>query len=236
MKNKEIKEMLVEADKAVTFAGELYKKLLPAIKGTVSAFLIQVLFDDDKLKYKRIDEQYRADKTKLAAEELEMYRLYSKSAMGISRAKKADEIETDLQMYFFLEFKLKGASTEDANKKATEAVASIKPADQKAVVEEVKATGKKASEVANTVSEKKESKGKVLHKSKSMVEVEKYIEQATEEAVLKALINKARKGNHVELARILELALPLTQVSVPVADKTPTTTTDVKEEIEDLNW
>lgn len=234
MKNKEIKEMLVEADKASTFAGELYKKLLPAIKGTVSAFLIQVLFDDDKLKYKRIDEQYRQDKTKLAAEELETYRLYSKSAMGISRAKKADEIETDLQMYFFLEFKLKGASTEDANKKATEAVASIKPADQKQVVEEVKKTGKKASEVLTDVS-KKESKGKVLHKSKSTVEVEKYIEQATEEAVLKALINKARKGNHVELARILELALPLTQVSVPVADKTPTTT-DVKEEIEDLNW
>lgn len=230
MKNEEIKNMLVEADKAVTFAGELYKKLLPAIKGTVQSFLIQVLFDDDKLKYKRIDEQYRNDKSKLEANELELYRLYSKSAMGISRAKKADEVETDLQMYFFLEFKLKGDSTEDANKKAEEAVASIKPADQKAVVEEVKKTGKKASEVLTDVS-KKESKGKVLHKSKSMVEVEKYIEQATEEAVLKALINKARKGNHTELARILELALPLTQVSVPVTDKS-----EIKEEIEDLNW
>lgn len=232
MKNKEIKEMLVEADKAVTFAGELYKKLLPAITGSVSNFLIQVLFDDDKLKYKRIDEQYRADKTKLEASELETYRLYSKSAMGISRAKRADEIETDLQMYFFLEFKMKGASTEDANKQATEAVASLKPADQKQVVEEVKKTGKKASEVANTVS--KETKQKVVHKAKSEIEVEKYIEQATEEAVLKALINKARKGNHVELARILELALPLTQVSVPVADKTPTTSV-VVEVVEDID-
>ena len=231
MKNEEIKSMLVEADKAVTFAGELYKKLLPAITGSVSNFLIQVLFDDDKLKYKRIDEQYRADKTKLVAEELETYRLYSKSAMGISRAKKADEVETDLQMYFFLEFKLKGDSTEDANKKASDAVASLKPADQKQVVEEVKKTGKKASEVLTDVS--KETKQKATHKSKSMVEVEKYIEQATEEAVLKALINKARKGNHVELARILELALPLTQVSVPVADKSENE--DVVEDI-DLNW
>lgn len=225
MKNEEIKGMLIEADKASTFAGELYKKLLPAIKGTVQAFLIQVLFDDDKLKYKRIDEQYRADKSKLDASELELYRLYSKSAMGISRAKKQDEIETDLQMYFFLEFKMKGESTEEANKKATEAVAAIKPADKKHVVEEVKA-GKKASEALTKV-----SKQKTTHKTKSEIEVEKYIEQATEEAVLKALINKARKGNHTELARILELALPLTQVSVPVADKS-----EIKEEIEDLNW
>lgn len=228
MKNEEIKGMLIEADKASTFAGELYKKLLPAIKGTVQAFLIQVLFDDDKLKYKRIDEQYRSDKSKLDTNDLELYRLYSKSAMGISRAKKQDEIETDLQMYFFLEFKMKGESTEDANKKASEAVTALKPAEQKKVVEEVK-SGKKASEAANSVS--KETKQKAVHKAKSEIEVEKYIEQATEEAVLKALINKARKGNHTELARILELALPLTQVSVPVADKS-----EIKEEIEDLNW
>lgn len=207
-----IKDMLVEADKASTFAGSLYKRLLPLITGTVQAFLIDVLFEGNKLSFKVLDDQYRKDKLALSKEELSAYRLYSKSAMGLSRAKRSDEIETDLATYFFLEFKVKGDTPKVAKEKATKAVAALPDATKKAVVQEIKATGKTASEAV---------KGgvKAIHKAKSVGEVEKYLEQASEEIALLALISKARKGGHVELARILELALPLTKVSIPVADK-----------------
>jgi len=212
--------LIKQADVLTSSANEIYKTLWTMIgQGTVQGFLIQVLYEGSDSKFKKVNDLYRKDKAKLSAKDLETFRLFSRTAVGISRAKEIDSIDSDLKLLYFMEFRISGDTTEVAEVKAVSAVADVKaalkPAEIKAAIDDIKKGKAKVADIKTTA---KKPAGKRDH-IVTLAQIESLVERASDELVLKALIDKAKKKGASAMAQALELILPLTMVSLPVIAK-----------------
>lgn len=222
-----IRKMMEEAVALDKKSNELYHVLAGMIgQGTVQSFLIDVLFDGDKLKYATLEAEYRKDSVKFKQHaQYDLFALYSRISMGISRAKRekatANELETVLAMYYFTEFKMpKEAAAVAAKTTATDIKTEVKPADIPKVIEEI-TKGKTPAVAKETAKATKKTTTPAVHKDVKMDQVQAFVEKASEELILKALIEKAKKKGASALCQALEMILPLTQVSVNVVSKAP---------------
>jgi len=212
--------LIKQADVLSTSANEIYRVLYTMIgQGTVQGFLIQALYEGSDSKFKKINEAYRKDKSKLNAKDLETFRLFSRTAVGISRAKESDAIDSDLKLLYFMEFRISGDTTEVAEVKAVSAVADVKaalkPAEIKAAIDDIKKGKAKVADIKTTA---KKPAGRRTH-DVTLAQIESLVERASDELVIKALIDKAKKKGASAMAQALELILPLTLVSLPVISK-----------------
>ena len=224
-----IRKMMEEAVALDKKSNELYHVLAGMVgQGTVQSFLIDVLFDGDKLKYATLEAEYRKDSIKFKQHaQYDLFALYSRVSMGISRAKRekatANELETVLAMYYFTEFKMpKEAAAVAAKTTATDIKTEVKPADIPKVIKEI-TKGKTPAVAKETVKAAKKTATPTTHKDVSVEQINALVERASEELILKALIEKAKKKGASALCQALEMILPLTQVSVNVVSKAPET-------------
>lgn len=209
-------KMMLDAYNKTRQATEIYEQLSKMIgQGTVQSFLIDIIFDGDKLKYKNADDAYRKDRNTMDAEQRQLLALYNTTAMGISRARKAENALLDYELYLFMEFKM---DKEDVKKKVEEVKTTTAPSAIPAKIEEI-TKGKVTSTTTATTAVKK---APAVHKDVKMDQVQAFVEKASEELILKALIEKAKKKGASALCQALEMILPLTQVSVNVVSKVET--------------
>jgi len=205
-------KMMLDAYDKTRQATEIYEQLSKLVgQGTVQAFLIDIIFEDNKLKYKQADEAYRKNKDTMDQKQRQLINLYNTTAMGISRAKKADAALIDMELYLFMEFKM---DKEAVNKKVDEVKATTSVAKIPAKVEEIV----KGKETARTASNVETSATKVA----TVVQIQAFVERASEELIIKALIEKAKKKGATALTQALEMILPLAMVTIPVASKVET--------------
>lgn len=199
-------KMMLDAYDKTRQATEIYEQLSKMIgQGTVQSFLIDILFEGDKLKYKNADDAYRKDRNTMDAKQRQLLALYNTTAMGISRARKAENALLDYELYLFMEFKM---DKEAVKKKVEEVKTTTAPSAIPAKIEEI--TKGKGTVV---------KKAPAVHKDVKMDQVAAFVEKASEELILKALIEKAKKKGASALCQALEMILPLTQVSVNVVSK-----------------
>lgn len=202
-------KMMLDAYDKTRQATEIYEQLSKMVgQGTVQSFLIDIIFENDKLKYKEADEAYRKNKDAMDQKQRQLINLYNTTAMGISRAKKADSALIDMELYLFMEFKM---DKESVKKKVDEVKATTPVSKIPAKVEEI-IKGKGASKPATTPA-------KQIHKDVPMAQIESFVERASEELIIKALIEKAKKKGASALCQALEMILPLTMVSINVLSK-----------------
>ena len=118
-------KMMLDAYDKTRQATEIYEQLSKMIgQGTVQSFLIDILFEGDKLKYKNADDAYRKDRNTMDAKQRQLLTLYNTTAMGISRARKAENVLLDYELYLFMEFKM---DKEQVKKKVEEVKTTTAP-------------------------------------------------------------------------------------------------------------
>lgn len=91
----ELLELAMSTDEKVRNS---YEKLIPYIKGTVHDYLIDLIFNGNKKAYNAINKAYRAggtDREKIAEVPMQKYKLFNRSAMGLSRAIKRVQQSAD---------------------------------------------------------------------------------------------------------------------------------------------
>ena len=235
----ELLELAMSTDQKVRNS---YEKLIPYGKSTVHEYLITLVFEGNKRAYNAINKAYRAggaDREKIADEPMHKYKLFNRSAMGLSRALKrvkesADDILLDYEEFMFL------AGVESAKIKAMVEVMpeGLSEGEVATIVEKVEATTTTTSTPAavqtatqtavastNPVSKPASKSRKVNPPTQE--KLVKTLESVEVSVGLKALIEVAKKKGKLGLARHLEALLGESMVTL-----------DVSTEIdpEDIDW
>jgi len=233
----ELLELAMSTDEKVRNS---YEKLIPYVKSTVHEYLINLIFDGNKKAYNAVNKAYRAggaDREKIADEPMHKYKLFNRSAMGLSRALKrvkesADDTLLDYEEFLFLagldSEKIKAMTavmpeglTEPQVQNIVEQVEVITtPTSTPAAVQTATQTA-----VANTVSKPASKPRKVNPPTQE--KLVKTLESVEVSVGLKALIEVAKKKGKLGLARHLEALLGEAMVTL-----------DVSTEIdpEDIDW
>lgn len=223
----ELLELAMSTDEKVRNS---YEKLIPYIKGTVHDYLIDLIFNGNKKAYNAINKAYRAggtDREKIAEVPMQKYKLFNRSAMGLSRAIKrvqqsADSVLLDYEEFLFLTgldtTKIKAitvALPEGLTQTQVEDIVAKVEAvtDVMTPPEEVKtAVTNAVSNISTPIPAKKKRKVNPPSQEK----LTSLMEEVEVEVGLKALIAVAKKKGKLGLAAHLEALIGEAMVSLDV--------------------
>lgn len=222
-------ELLELAMKTGDKVSGMYERLIPYVNGSVHEYLIALIYKGDKKGYNAVNKAYRAggeERERVHAPALEKYRLFNRSAMGLSRAlkKMPDDIMVDYEVFLFITGlqvdQVKPETVKELTKEQTEKIAEViktnnvsKPEDIKKVVNEVKTTTPPTT--APTAKKKRATSTAVL----TTEAIEKTVERAGLETMIKIVAKAARKAGKTTLADKLEELISLAAVTLNVSEQ-----------------
>lgn len=225
----ELLELAMSTDEKVRNS---YEKLIPYVKSTVHEYLINLIFDGNKKAYNAINKAYRAggvDREKITEVPLNKYKLFNRSAMGLSRAIKRVKESTDSTLLDYEEsLFLAGLDSEKIKAMVAVMPEGLTESEVSAVVKQVKATTTPTSTpaavqtatqtaVASTNTVSKPTKPRKVNPP-TQEKLVKTLESVEVSVGLKALIEVAKKKGKLGLARHLEALLGEAMVTLDVAD------------------